>query len=168
MTQHGGLTFGGGGPTIAALQNETMNRRGWIDNGQFQLAYALSRLTPGTNLLAFCTALGWQMRGVSGAVAALIASSLPCSIVTVGFTILFDAVQGNRWAATAIEGASASAIGIIAASCWQLIAPHAGAGTWLRTAVLVLGALLLQIADVPPIRILLLAGVLGAFWRERS
>lgn len=168
MTQYGGLTFGGGGPTIAALQSETMDRRGWINNSQFQLAYALSRLTPGTNLLAFCTALGWQMRGIPGAVAALIASSLPCSIITVGLTILFDAIQGNRWAAIAIEGASASAIGIIAASCWQLIAPHVAMGTWLRTTVLVLGALLLQIADVPPIRILLLAGILGALWREES
>src|SRR4051794_4937709 len=89
MTRYGGLTFGGGGPTVAALQHETVDRCGWLDTGRFRLAYALSRLTPGTNLLAFCTALGWQMRGIAGALAALIGSSLPCSVVTVAFTVLF-------------------------------------------------------------------------------
>jgi hypothetical protein len=39
----------------------------------FNLAYALSRLTPGTNLLAFCTAVGWLILRLPGALLALAA-----------------------------------------------------------------------------------------------
>jgi chromate transporter len=34
-------------------------------------------LTPGTNLLAFCTGIGWLLRGLSGALIALLAASVP-------------------------------------------------------------------------------------------
>jgi chromate transporter len=168
MARHGGLTFGGGGPTVAAVEYETIDRRGWLTREQFRLAFALSRVTPGTNLLAFCAAVGWQVRGVVGSVAALVASSLPCSIVTVALTILLEYWQGYRWAAIAIEGAAAAAIGIVAASCWHLIEPHMISGSRLRTVFLVTGALVLQGFDVSPVRILLLAAIVGAFWREAS
>ncbi|HYI94958.1 MAG TPA: chromate transporter [Bryobacteraceae bacterium] len=166
MARHGGLTFGGGGPTIAAVEYETIDRRGWLTREQFRLAFALSRITPGTNLLAFCTAVGWQVGGVSGSVAALIASSLPCSAVTVALTILLEFWQGYRWAAVAIQGAAAAAIGIVAASCWHLIEPHMVAGSRLRTVFLVALAVTLQAFDVSPLRILLLAAIVGAVWRE--
>jgi hypothetical protein len=39
----------------------------------FNLAYALSGLTPGTNLLAFCTAVGWLILRLPGALLALAA-----------------------------------------------------------------------------------------------
>lgn len=165
MVRYGSLTFGGGVPTAAALRHETVDRRGWLGPAQFQLAYALSRFTPGTNLLAFCAALGWQMRGVTGAGIALIASSFPCSAVTVALTIFIEASRGNRLAALAIEGGAASTIGMIAASCWQMVEPHVRAGERVRTAAIVGGAAILQVADVAPVRILLLAAVIGALWR---
>lgn len=152
---------------MAALRGETVERNRWLGPTQFGLAYALSRFTPGTNMLAFSTALGWQLRGMSGAVVALIASSLPCSIVTVAMTIAIDAARGNRWAMLAIDGAAASTVGIVAASCWQLMRPHSGSGEIFRTVALVAGATLLQLADVAPVRILLIAAIVGALWRER-
>jgi chromate transporter len=167
MARHGGLTFGGGGPTIAGVEYQTIDRRGWLTRDRFRLAFALSRLTPGTNLLAFCAAVGWQIQGVPGCVAALVASSLPCSALTVLLTILLEWWQGNRWAAIAIEGAAASAIGIIAASCWQLMEPHMGKRSRLRTLCLVSGAVILQVGfDISPLRILLVAGIAGAVWRD--
>ena len=169
MARYGGLTFGGGGPTIAAVEYQTIDRKRWLTRDRFRLAFALSRLTPGTNLLAFCAAVGWQVRGVPGCIAALVASSLPCSALTVAFTILLEWWQGNRWAAIAIEGAAASAVGIIAASCWQLIEPHMGNGSRVRTLALVGGAVILQLVfDISPLRVLLLAGITGAVWREAS
>lgn len=166
MVRYGGLTFGGGAPTVMALEQDIVARNGWLDTSRFRLAYALSRLTPGTNLLAFCTALGWQMRGTWGGIVALIGASLPCSAVTVGLTVLLEAWQGNRWAMVAIEGASAAATGIIAAGCWSLVRPHVSMRASFRTAVLVAGAMFLQTLDLSPLRILLMAGALGALWKE--
>jgi len=54
FTRYANLTFGGGSATIAVLHREIVATRKWIDETQFALCFALRRLTPGTNLLAFC------------------------------------------------------------------------------------------------------------------
>jgi Chromate transporter len=51
--RHGNMTFGAGSATIATLHREIITKRGWVTQRQSDLTYALSRLTPGTNLLAF-------------------------------------------------------------------------------------------------------------------
>src|SRR5215831_15984955 len=81
FTRYANLTFGGGSATIAVLREQALTRHNWISDLQFQLAYGLSRLTPGTNLLAFCTAVGWMVRRTPGAIVALAAASIPCSAI---------------------------------------------------------------------------------------
>lgn len=166
MARDGSLTFGGGGPTAVALEKALVHKHGWLPRPRFRLAYALSRLTPGTNVFAFCTALGWQMRGFAGALIALAGASLPCSAVTVAITILLEWWRDDPRAAVAIQVAAAVAIGLVAASCWPLLRPHLRGSSWVRTAALLAGAIALQVLDVPPLRVLLAAGVVGALWRE--
>ena len=62
----GVTVFGGGDPTIAILQRE-FYRRDWLTPEKFAIAFGLARLTPGTNVLAFCAAAGWYMLGLTGA-----------------------------------------------------------------------------------------------------
>ena len=166
MARDGSLTFGGGGPTTIALERALVHGSGWLLQTRFRLAYALSRFTPGTNVFAFCTALGWQMRGLAGACVALLGASVPCSAVTIGITVLLQMWQGDPRVAVALQLASAVAIGLVAASCWPLVRPHMRGGAWFLTVFLLGGAIALQFADVPPIRVLLAAGVLGSLWRE--
>jgi chromate transporter len=166
MARDGSLTFGGGGPTAVALERVLVFERKWLQQAPFRLAFAISRLTPGTNMFAFCTGLGWQIRGFVGAVVALMGASVPCSIVTIGITVLLEAWQNNPTAAEAIRVAAALSIGLIVASCWPLVRPHMRRRSWPRTIVLLGGALALQLADVPPIRVLLAAAVAGSLWRE--
>lgn len=166
MARDGSLTFGGGGPTTVALERALVHKHGWLPRARFRLAYALSRLTPGTNVFAFCTALGWHMRGAAGALVALVGASVPCSAVTIAITVLFEWWQDDPRAAVAIQVAAAVALGLVAASCWPLLRPHAGRRSWIRTTALLAGAIALQVLDVPPLRVLLAAGVVGALWRE--
>ena len=51
FARYANLTLGGGTATVAVLNRELVAKRGWIDEQPFGLCYALSRLTPGTNLL---------------------------------------------------------------------------------------------------------------------
>ncbi|HWE34690.1 MAG TPA: chromate transporter, partial [Solirubrobacteraceae bacterium] len=75
----GNFTYGGGSATIATLHTDIVDRRHWLADRPFQLAYALSRLSPGTNLLAFAACIGYQLRRMPGAVVALLAGSIPCA-----------------------------------------------------------------------------------------
>ena len=155
-------------PTIAALRRELIDKRGWLTNTQFALSYALSRVCPGTNLLGFCTAVGWQARGIGGAVVALFASSFPCAVFAVLLSLAFELGRGSRLVDVAIEGASAAAVGIVAGSCWQLVQPSCRVGNRLRVIVLTAGGACLQVVGVAPLRVLAIAAVIGLIWRDKS
>src|SRR5581483_6974984 len=54
----GNTTFGGGDPTMAALRRELVERKEWLTDEDYATAFALARVTPGTNVVAFCAAAG--------------------------------------------------------------------------------------------------------------
>src|ERR1700734_3195772 len=85
----GVTVFGGGDPTIAILQRE-FYRRDWLSPEKFGIAFGLARLTPGTNVLAFCAAAGWYLRGLPGALAAVLAITIPASVLVVWLTRAYD------------------------------------------------------------------------------
>ena len=131
FARYSNFTLGGGSATTAVLHHELVHRRGWLTNDSFALCFALGRLTPGTNLLAFCTGVGWLLRGMarcahgmSGAVVALFAASIPCTIFVVLLTALFSRWQENQLAQSAIHGAIAVAVAITVKTVWTIAKPH--------------------------------------------
>jgi chromate transporter len=156
------MTFGGGSATIATLRREIITKRDWVTQRQFDLSYALSRLTPGTNLLAFSTAVGWLVRGWSGALVVLLASSIPCSVLAVLLTAVYQSLTRHPSAMVGLRGALAAAVGIVAATAWILIRLHVKETSKLNIAAFAVGAFLLAaVLHIPPIHILLLAAATG-------
>jgi chromate transporter len=167
----GALTFGGGATTMAALQWELVNRRGWTNRKQFETSFALSRLTVpiAINLFAFCTAIGWTLRGWAGAAASLLAASVPCSALAVLFTLVYRLFGRNPFAASAIRGTLASAVGILIASSWELVRPYLNRNSWPRVAILLIASIVLSVGlHISPIPILALSAIVGFTWRENS
>src|SRR5262249_47113283 len=113
FARHGNLTFGGGSATIATLHPEIVERHRWLEQHPFDVACAISRITPGTNLLAFSTAVGWILRGWSGAVITLVTGSIPCATLAIGLTAFYELWQGNPTAQTALRGAFAATVGVM-------------------------------------------------------
>ena len=164
----GSTVFGGGSATIAVLDRQIADRHQWLDRRHTQLAYALSRLTPGTNLLAFCTGAGWLIRGAPGAAVALLAASIPCSVIAVALTMLYRSWANHALARLALQGALASAVAIMIATCWTIVrpqwrAPHRG-----RVALTFLAAFALATWGVSPVRVLAASAIVGAIWPERE
>ncbi len=71
----GNTTFGGGLPTMAALQRELVEENKWLSMEDYALAFSLARVTPGTNVIAFCAATGARIMGWRGALAATLAET---------------------------------------------------------------------------------------------
>jgi chromate transporter len=104
FARYANLTLGGGSATAATMHRELVEKRRWLTDEQFTLCFALGRITPGTNLLAFCTGFGWMLRGASGAIVALLASSIPCAVLVAVLTALFSYWQDSPFAQAAIHG----------------------------------------------------------------
>jgi chromate transporter len=150
------------------LQRELVERRRWYDSLQFGLSYALARVTPGTNLLAFCTASGWLLRGWQGAVAGLLAASIPSCALVCLVTAGFDVWSRNRFFEAAVAGALAASVGALLASFWLLVRPYLDRHHRFQTIVILFASIALSFfAGWSPIVVLLLAGIVGFFWKER-
>jgi chromate transporter len=168
FARHANATFGGGSATIAVLRSQILARRNWIDEAEFDLNYALSRLTPGTNLLAFCTAAGWTVRRWSGAVVALLAASLPSSILAVIMTMFYVELQGSALFQAALRGALAAAVAIMGSTAWIFAEPHIKAAPRKAMIVVPCAAALSLGAHLSPVEILLLAAVAGILWPVKT
>jgi len=165
-TRVSNLTFGGGDPTMAALQTELVARHGWLTPEKYGLVYALARITPGTNILAFCAGTAWELKGWPGAILAVLGASVPSAVAVVLLTAGYQAFQHNARAMAAIAGTLAAAVGMMAVSAWQLVRPHLRRRRALRAIVLVAASAYLAYAwHMPPIEILGLAALAGFFWR---
>jgi chromate transporter len=142
-----------------------VEKRHWLTDDQFTLSFALGRVTPGTNLLAFCTGFGYVLRGLPGAIVALLASSIPCAVLVAALTAVFAYWQDNDIAQTAIHGAVAAAVGITTKTCWAIAHPYfKGRDGQIRVVLIAGVAFALNLwGHIPPIWVLFLAAVVGAF-----
>jgi chromate transporter len=164
FTRYGNFTLGGGSATSAVIHGQIVTRRHWVTDQQFGLCFALGRLTPGTNVLAFCTGVGWLLRGLPGALVALLAASIPCTLIVIVITALFREWQGNAIAQAAIHGAVAAAVAITAKTSWTIAGPVYRGGARLRVVLIGAAAFgLYVVLGVPAIYVLLGAALVGPF-----
>jgi chromate transporter len=154
-------TLGGG---LASME---LLRRTFIANGSMNDAdnaglVAVSRLTPGTNVLAYCVGLGWALHRWPGALLALVASSFPAAV---GVCVLIAAlVSIHEYPAVRML----LAVGVLVAtllvlsSAASLLRPYSKRPLLLRASIVAIVAGVMIAAGVTPVRILLLSAVLGA------
>lgn len=156
-------TFGGGTASSEVLRRSLV-KRGWITDDEHREMYALSRLTPGTNLLAYCTAVGWRTRGFRGAVVTWLAASVPCSLIAVGVTALFDRVSESKPLGLALLVAMTVAFILLGASAWHLAKPQLTATAARRSIGLAVIVLALVWIGATPLTVLLVAATIGTVW----
>ena len=160
----GNTTFGGGDPTIAALQRE-FDRRDWIDPDQFSIAYGLARITPGTNMLAFCAAAGWYLRGIVGAVAAVLAVTLPSAVLVVLLTHAYAFGESHPMTRAVISATVAAAVGTMIAAGGRLVQSQTSKTHWLRPVLVTATAFTLaRIFALSPLQIIGIAALAGFWW----
>jgi len=160
----GNLTFGGGDAITALLQRELVQRREWLTLDQYGLAQSLARVTPGTGILAFCAATAWMLRRWMGAVAAVLAVSVPSSLVVVLLSWGFTSLSGSAPALATLAAVLAAAVGMMWAAAWLLVRPYLRT-SWLRTVALVAaGFAALSTSVMSPIQVLAAAALTGFLW----
>lgn len=156
----GNLTLGGGQPMIAELQRRVIDERRWLPHEDFGLLYSIARLTPGTTILAFIAAMATRIQGPFAGALAVVAASLPASLVIWLMTLSYDAWNSNRWVAVAMLGAMAGVVALIVSNAWQILRPYRQNPLALILFAAALGAGLTDLAS--PITILLTAAAIGA------
>ncbi len=144
------------------LLRRTFTANGSLDDAGNAGLVAVSRLTPGTNVLAYCVALGWSLQRWAGALAALVAASLPASLVVCALTVALVRLQEYPVVRMLLAIGVLVATVLVLSSAASLLRPYVRRSALLRASIVALVATAMLIADVTPVRILLLSAVLGA------
>jgi chromate transporter len=125
----GCIGFGGPPAHIALLRGLCVERRRWIEQRDFEDAFAACNLLPGpasTQMAIYC---GWRVRGALGAIVGGLAFIVPGLLVIIALAAVFLATAPPEW----IMGAGAGAGAAVAA-----VALQAGSGllaaSWRRSA----------------------------------
>jgi chromate transporter len=150
-----------GGHASMELLRRTLGARGWLTDEGHALLVAVSRITPGTNILAYCVALGWQLAEWRGALAALAAASVPASLIITALSATLVQVDQLPVVRAALAIALIVATVLVLSTAWNLLRPYVKGTNTIRTAVIAAIVIGLSLARITPIRILLVAAIVG-------
>jgi chromate transporter len=150
-----------GGLASMELLRRSLGARGWINDEGHALFVAISRLTPGTNILAYCVALGWQVAHWRGALVSLAAASIPASVLITLLSATLAQIDQLPLVRAIIAIALIVATLLVLAAAWNLLRPYLKGTNALRTGIIAAIVIVLVLMQVTPVRILLVAAAFG-------
>jgi chromate transporter len=125
----GCIGFGGPPSHIALLRKLCVDRKRWLNAGEFEDAVSACSLLPGpasTQLAIFCA---WRVRGRLGALAGGVAFIVPGLTMILALSVLFLAGVPPLWVRGAGAGAGAAVAAVAVQAGWSLVPP-----SWKRAA----------------------------------
>ena len=99
--QIGAFTFGGGYAMIPLIEKETVEKKQWVSETDILDIVAIAESTPGPVAINAATFIGYQARGIPGAVTATLGVAAPAFLVILlAFAILrqFQECRAVRYA----------------------------------------------------------------------
>lgn len=91
----GTFTIGGGYAMIPLIQNEVVDKRGWIDKDSFIDMLALAQSCPGPIAVNTAVFAGYKIAGVPGAIVSVMGAILTAFVILLVVAIYFVGVKDN-------------------------------------------------------------------------
>lgn len=160
----GTFTIGGGYAMIPLMQRELVERHRWIGEEEFLDQVALSQAMPGVFAVNMATMTGYRLRGVRGAVAAIVGNVMMPIIFILALAVFFRAFREVPVVEHIFMGLRPCVVALIAAPVFTMA--KSAKVTWSNVWIPVASALLIWLLGVSPIIIVLAAAILGLLYSK--
>ena len=155
----GTFTIGGGYAMIPLMEREVVDRRGWMSREDFLDQLALSQSMPGMLAVNMATGVGYRLKGVRGAVSAILGNVLVPIAIIILLATVFRQFRDNVWVEHFFMGVRPAVVALIAAPVFRLAqTAHIG---WANCWIPIVSALLIWLFGVSPIWIVIGAAAAG-------
>ena len=104
MMKIGLFTFGGGYAMINLLDNEFVERKGWIGSEEFMNLVTVAESTPGPIAINCSTYIGYKRAGFFGALFATLGMCIPSFTIIYLISLFFNSFLAITWVASAFRG----------------------------------------------------------------
>jgi chromate transporter len=109
------VAVGGAFSVIPEIHRQTVDVQGWLTSTEFTELYALAQLSPGPNILVV-SLVGWKVAGPLGGLVALLAMTVPSSLLAFSVIHAWQKLGGASLLMTIRTGLAPVAIGLVLAS----------------------------------------------------
>lgn len=116
----GSFIYGGGLVIIPFIENEVVNKLGWLTQSEFLAGIALGQVTPGPVVIT-AAFIGYKVSGVIGSLLSTVAIFLPSFIFILIAAPYLKKLKDIPWIKAALKGVNAAVIGTILSSIISLI-----------------------------------------------
>jgi chromate transporter len=116
----GSVIFGSGYVLFAFFDSMLVQREGWISKAVLLDSIAVGQVTPGP-VFTSATFIGWELRGLSGALVATLGIFLPSFLFAAGCTWFVGLVTRTPWLRAVLGGVTAASIGLMGVLVVQLV-----------------------------------------------
>ncbi|MBP0464476.1 chromate transporter [Roseomonas sp. PWR1] len=152
------VSVGGGIAVLPEMHRLVVEVHGWMSDADFARRFALAQAAPGPNVLVVGL-FGWHVGGIGGMLTAVLAMTLPTSVMAFGFSRLRTRLSGRFWLRVVERGLVPIAVGLIAAS--GLILAQGTSTGWLPVLLTAASAVFVWRTDFSPLWVLGAGALVG-------
>lgn len=117
----GAFTFGGGYAMLSLLENEFVEKKGWLTKDEFLDMIAIAESTPGPVAINSATFIGYKTAGVLGSALSTLGVVLPSFIIIYIISLFLDAFLSFTLVANAFRGIQACVVYLIGSTGLKLL-----------------------------------------------
>ncbi|MCH5335171.1 MAG: chromate transporter [Alistipes sp.] len=156
----GMFTFGGGYAMLSLIEHEVVERKRWIDAGEYPDLLALAQSSPGPVSLNTSVFVGYRTAGTGGAAAAMAGVVLPSFVIMLLVALFFSGIRDNDYVEAAFRGMRPAVTALIAVPVIRL------AGRLHPAMMAAAAAVAVAVAwfGVSPVHIIIGAALSGIAW----
>jgi chromate transporter len=147
-----------GPASVGLLYEEAVGT--FLDEAEFVEAVGFSSVLPGSDALQLAMFVGHAAGGVPGALAALLGSILPPTILMLAVITVLQSLRGEAWVSNFVRGLAPAVAVLMALVAWQVLRGEGG-GRVEVTILIAIGSGVALLLRVPPPLVLLAAGLVG-------
>lgn len=153
------FTLGGGYAMIPLIQEEVVERHGWMNEKDFLDLLAVSQTIPGVFAVNMSINIGYRLRKFPGSVVMALGTVLPSFLIILAIALFFHSFQENPTVEAMFKGIRPAVVALIALPVFRLA--KSARITLTNVWIPVFAALAIWLLGVSPVYIILAVGAGG-------
>lgn len=156
----GSFTLGGGYAMIPLMERELVESKHWLTSQEFLDVLSLSQAMPGIFAVNMATNVGYRLRGLRGALTAVVGNILVPVLLILLLAMFFRAFRQIHWVECVFKGIRPAVVALIAAPVFRTA--QTAHITWRNAWIPVVSALMIWLLGISPVFVIMLA-IAGGF-----
>lgn len=117
----GAFTFGGGFAMLPIIQQEVVHKKNWVEDEDFLDVISIAQSSPGPIAVNTSIYIGYKIKGLTGAIAAVLGTILPSFITILIIAMFFYQFKDNAIIEKVFLGIRPAVVALILSALYGLL-----------------------------------------------